>query len=208
MNAKIRLMIALSILAVFFFARTSLAAECLSPSYTVLQGKNYLDDVSPRELTAWEYESLKQLFQWMDGDWVGEGRTMKCTGPEDRIQKETEICSVSSRAKYRSHGQFTLENHIRNQEGRTTTDQTYDFYLNERRLATSDVSVSDLEIVGISATEVTIVKKARIRGADLYTGHEWVVGLRKVTDTSMEIENVFSVNGRLTSTSILRLERQ
>ena len=53
-------------------------------SYTVLQGKNYLDDVSPRELTAWEYESLKQLFQWMDGDWVGDGRTMKCTGPEDR----------------------------------------------------------------------------------------------------------------------------
>jgi hypothetical protein len=83
-----------------------------------------------------------------------------------------------------------------------------DFYLNERRLATADISVSDIEIVNVSATELTFIKKTRIKGADLFTAHEWVVSLRKISDTSLEVENVFSANGRLTSTSMLRLERK
>lgn len=184
------------------------AIECLGPSYTVRQGKNYTEDVTPRELASGEYESLKELFQWMEGDWVGEGQTVKCAGPEDMIREETESYTVSTRGKYRSYGQFTLENHIYIQAERTTADQTYDFYLNERRLATSDISVSDIEIVNVSAAELTFIKKARVRGADLFTLHEWVVSLRKISDTSLEVESVFSANGRLTSTSMLRLERK
>jgi len=180
----------------------------LSPSYTVRQGKNYTDDVTPRELASGEYESLKQLFQWMEGDWVGKGQTVKCAGPEDMIREETESFTVSTRGKYRWYGQFTLENHIYIQEERTTADQTYDFYLNERRLATSDISVSDIEIVNVSAAELTFIKKARVRGADLFTAHEWVVSLRRISDTSLEVESVFSANGRLTSTSMLQLERK
>jgi hypothetical protein len=186
----------------------TLAIECLSPSYTVRQGKNYTEDVTPRELAPGEYESLKQLFQWMEGDWVGKGQAVKCAGPEDMIRKETESYKVSTHGKYRSQGQFTLENHIYIQEERTTADQTYDFYLNERRLATSDISVSDIEIVNVSAAELTFLKKARVKGSGLFTVHEWVVSLRKISDTSLEVETVFSANGRLTSTSMLRLERK
>jgi hypothetical protein len=186
----------------------TLAIECLSPSYTVRQGKNYTEDVTPRELAPGEYESLKQLFQWMEGDWVGKRQAVKCAGPEDMIRKETESYKVSTHGKYRSQGQFTLENHIYIQEERTTADQTYDFYLNERRLATSDISVSDIEIVNVSAAELTFLKKARVKGSGLFTVHEWVVSLRKISDTSLEVETVFSANGRLTSTSMLRLERK
>jgi hypothetical protein len=75
-------------------------------------------------------------------------------------------------------------------------------------LATSDISVSDIEIVNVSAAELTFIKKARVRRADLLTAHEWVVSLRRISDTSMEVESVFSANGRLTSTSMLRLERK
>ncbi len=201
-------MIALNLWMLVCLISPTLAIECLSPSYTVRQGKNYTDDVTPRELAPEEYESLKQLFLWMEGDWVGKGQTVKCAGPEDMIRKETESYTVSTRGKYRSYGQFTLENHIYIQEERTTADQTYDFYLNERRLATSDISVSDIEIVNVSAAELTFIKKARVRGADLFTAHEWVVSLRRISDTSLEVESVFSANGRLTSTSMLRLERK
>jgi len=205
---KLGTMIALNLWMLVCLTPSTFAIECLSPSYTVRQGKNYTDDMTPRELASGEYESLKQLFQWIEGDWVGKGQTVKCAGPEDRIREETESYTVSTRGKYRSQGQFTLENHIYIQEERTTTDQTYDFYLNERRLATSDISVSDIEIVNVSATELTFLKKTRVKGSDLFTVHEWVVSLRKISDTSLEVENVFSANGRLTSTSMLRLERK
>ena len=207
-GCKIWRMIALNLWLLVGLAAPTPALECLSPSYTVRQGRNYLDDVTPRELLSGEYESLKQLFQWMDGDWVGDGHTVKCAGPEDRIRKETESYTVTSRGKNRSQGQFTLESHINNQEGRTRTDQTYDLYLNEHRLASSDLSVSDIEIVNAAATELIFVKKARIKGAGLFTAHEWVVSLRKVSDTSLEVQDVFYVNGRLTSMSIWRLERK
>ena len=59
-----------------------------------------------------------------------------------------------------------------------------------------------------SATELTYVKKARIKGAGLFTAHEWGAGIRKVSDTSLEVKDVFYVNGRLTSMSIWRLERK
>lgn len=207
-ECKLVSMIALNLWMLVCLTPPTLAIECLSPSYTVRQGKNYSDDVTPRELASGEYESLKQFFQWVEGDWVGKGQTVKCAGPEDGIRKETESYTVSTRGKYRSHGQFTLENHIHSQEERTTTDQTYDFYLNERRLATADISVSDIEIVNVSATELTFIKKTRVKGADLFTAHEWVVSLRKISDTSLEVENVFSANGRLTSKSMLHLERK
>ncbi len=207
-ECKLGPMIALNLWMLAFLTPPTLAIECLSPSYTVRQGQNYTDDVTPRELASGEYESLKQLFQWIEGDWVGKGQTVKCAGPEDMIRKETESYTVSTRGKYLSHGQFTLENHISSHEERTTTDQTYDFYLNERRLATADISVSDIEIVNVSSTELTFIKKARIKGAGLFTAHEWVVSLRKISETSLEVESVFSANGRLTSTSMLRLERR
>jgi hypothetical protein len=205
---KLVTMIALNLWVLVCLTPPTLGFECLSPSYTVRQGKNYTDDVTPRELASGEYENLKQLFQWMEGDWVGRGRTVKCVGPEDGIRIETESYTVSTRGKYRSYDQFTFENHIYIQEERTTADQTYDFYLNERRLATADISVSDIEILKVSATELSFIKKARIKGAGLFTVHEWVVSLRKISDTSLEVENVFSANGRLTSTSILRVERK
>ena len=207
-ECKLGTMIALNLWLLVCLTPPTLAIECLSPSYTVRQGKNYTDDVTPRELASGEYESLKQLFQRIEGDWVGKGQTVKCAGPEDRIRQETESYTVSTRGTYRSQGQFTLENHIYSQQERTTTDQTYDFYLNERRLATADISVSDIEIVNISSTELTFIKKARIKGAGLFTAHEWVVSIRKISETSLEVENVFAANGRLTSTSILQLERK
>ncbi len=207
-RCKLGMMIALNLWLLVGLSAPTPALECLSPSYTVRQGKNYLDDVTPRELLSGEYESLKQLFQWMEGDWVGDGHTVRCAGPEDGIREETESYTVTSRGKNRSHGQFTLESHMKNPEGRTTADQTNDLYLNEYRLASSDLSVSDLEIVNASATELIYVKKARIKGAGLFTAHEWFASIRKASDTSLEIKDVFYVNGRLTSMSIWRLERK
>jgi len=207
-GCKWGVLIALNLWLLGGLAAPTPALECLSPSYTVRQGKNYLDDVTPRELLSGEYESLKQLFQWLDGDWVGDGHTVRCAGPEDGIREETENYTVTSRGKNRSHGQFTLESHMNNPEGRTKADQTHDFYLNEQRLATSDLSVSDMEIVYASATKLTFVKKARIKGAGLFTSDEWVVSIRKASDMSMEVETEFSVNGRLTSTSFWHLERK
>jgi len=202
------MMIALNLWLLVGLAAPTPALECLSPSYSVRQGKNYLEDVTPRELLSGEYEMLKQLFMWMDGDWAGDGHTVRCAGPEDGIRKETESYTIASRGRNHSHGQFTLESHIDNPEQRTKADRTYDLYLNEQRLASSDVSVSDIEIVNASAAELVFVKKARIKGAGLFTSHEWVVSIRKASDTSMEIETDFSVNGRLTSTSIWHLERK
>lgn len=207
-GCKLGMLIVLNLWLLGGLAAPAPALECLSPSYTVRQGKNYLDDVTPRELLSGEYESLKQLFQWMDGDWVGDGYTVRCAGPEDGIRKETESYTVTSRGKNRSHGQFTLESHMNDPAGRTKADQTHDLYLNEQRLATSDLSVSDIEMVHASATKLTFVKKARIKGAGLFTAHEWVVSLRKISDTSLEVEEVFYANGRLTSMSVWRLERK
>jgi hypothetical protein len=207
-GCKLGIMIALTPWMLVCLSLPTFAFECLSPSYTVRQGKNYMDDVTPRELVSGEYESLTQLFQWMEGDWVGEGHTVRCAGPEDRIRKETESYMIASRGKNRSDGQFSLESHINNQEGGTRTDLTYDLFLNERRLATSDLSISDIEMVNVSATLLIFVKKARIKGAGLFTSHEWVVSIRKASDTSMEVETEFSVNGRLTSTSFWHLERK
>jgi hypothetical protein len=167
-----------------------------------------MDDVTPRELVSGEYESLEQLFQWMEGDWVGKGHTVRCAGPEDGIRKEAESYVIASRGKRCAHDQVSLESHINDQEAGTKADLTHDFFLNERRLATSDLSVSDIDLVNASATVLAYVKKARIKGAGLSTSHEWVVSIRKTSDTSMEIEPEFSVNGRLTSTSIWRLERK
>jgi hypothetical protein len=70
------------------------------------------------------------------------------------------------------------------------------------------LSVSDIEIVNASASELTYVRKARIKGVGLFTAHEWVSSLRKVSDTSLEVQDVFYVNGRLTSMSYWRLERK
>jgi hypothetical protein len=207
-GCKWGVLIALNLWLLGGLAAPTPALECLSPSYTVRQGKNYLDDVTPRELLSGEYEGLKQLFQWMDGDWVGDGHTVRCAGPEDGIREETESYTVTSRGKNRSHGQFTLESHMNHPEGRTKADHAHDLYLNEKRLATSDLSVSDIEIVYASAAKLTFVKKARIKGAGLFTAHEWVVSLRKISDTSLEVEEVFYVNGRLTSMSVWRLERK
>jgi hypothetical protein len=201
-------MIALTLWMLVCSGRPTFAFECLGPSYTVRQGRNYMDDVTPRELVSGEYESLKQLFQWMEGDWVGKGHTVRCAGPEDGIRKEAESYVIASRGKNRSHGQFSLESNIHNQEAGTRTDLTHDFFLNERRLATSDLSISDIDMLNASATVLAYVKKARIKGAGLFTSHEWVVSIRKASDTSMEIETEFSVNGRLTSTSIWHLERK
>ncbi len=206
-GCKLGTTIALNLWLLAGLAAPTLALECLSPSYTVRQGKNYLDDVTPRELLPGEYEMLKQLFMWMDGDWAGDGHTVRCAGPEDGIRKETESYTIASRGRNRSHGRFTLESHIDNPEQRTKADRTYDLYLNEQRLASSDVSVSDIEIVNASAAELVFVKKARIKGAGLFTAHEWIVGLRKVSETSLEAQEIFYVNGRLISTSLWRLER-
>jgi hypothetical protein len=201
-------MIALTLWMLVCLSLPAFAFECLSPSYSVRQGKNYMDDVTPRELVSGEYESLKQLLHWMEGDWVGNGQTVLCTGPEDRIRQETESYMIESRGENRSNGQFSLESHINNQAQGTKTDLTYDLFLNERRLATSDLSISDIDLLTASATVLTFVKKARIKGAGLFTSHEWVVGIRKASDTSMEVETEFSVNGRLTSTSSWHLERK
>lgn len=57
-ECKLGTMIAPNLWMLVCLTPPTLAIECLSPSYTVRQGKNYTDDVTPRELASGEYESL------------------------------------------------------------------------------------------------------------------------------------------------------
>ncbi len=185
----------------------STALDCLSPSYTVRQGKNPLDDIDPRDLVAGEYQDLQHLFQWMDGDWVGTGRVITCAGPEDGIRAETRTHRVTARLANAARGRFTLAVHTYDTDERSAADQRTDFFLNERRLATDDLSGSDIELLTAAAGELAFVKKSRIKGAGVFTAHEWLVRLKKVGDSELEVESVFSVNGRLTTASLWRLRR-
>lgn len=197
----------LSVWMVLGPARPSTALDCLSPSYTVRQGKNPLDDIEPRDLAPGEHRNLEQLFQWMGGDWGGTGRVTTCVGPEDGIREETRTYRVAARGANAARGRFTLEAHTYDAEARTGSDLRYDFFLNERRLATDDLSGSDVELLAATARELAFVKKSRVRGAGVSTAHEWLVRLQKVGDTDLEVESVFFVNGRLTSASLWRLTR-
>ena len=96
-GCKLGMMIALNLWLLVGLAAPTPALECLSPSYTVRQGKNYLDDVIPRDLLP-EVRKLKTAVS-VDGDWVGDGHTVRCAGPDDGIREETESYTVTSAAR-------------------------------------------------------------------------------------------------------------
>jgi hypothetical protein len=203
----LRLKLVVSVWVVLGSALPSSALDCLSPSYTVRQGKNPLDDIDPRDLAPGEHQSLQQLFQWMGGDWVGTGQVVTCAGPEDAIREEITTYRVAARGANAARGQFTFEAHTYDADARTGSDQRFDFFLSERRLATADLSGSDIELLIATAGELAFVKKSRIKGAGIFTAHEWLVRLQKVGESNLEVENVFFVNGRFTSASRWRLLR-
>lgn len=193
----------------FVFALQVWAAECLSPSYSVQKGRNYLEGVESRNLMGHEYQDLKELFQGLIGSWTGSGLAVRCEGPEEAIRKEIENYTINSTIKYDSYGQFALESKLYCPEKRTGTNEAIRLYLNDRRLATDDISISDIELISASRDELTFVTKNRARGdGGVFMGREWMISIRKIAAASLVVENTLFVNGRYTASTVWELDRE
>lgn len=186
------------------------AAECLSPSYSVQKGRDYLSDVESRDLVGNDYQVLKELFQGLNGDWTGSGQLVSCEGPEDAIRKEEEICTISSQGKTDSGGQFTLESTMYFPEKKTKQLDSLHLFLGKERLTTRpNVQAADIELVSVSQNELTFVKKNRARGdGGGFIGQEAVISIKKTATTSIVVENKHFVNGRLAAYSTWQLEKK
>lgn len=204
--------ILIEVLSFLFLVGTALpadAVECLSPSYSVQKGRDFLVDVEPRNLIGNEYQDLKELFQGLSGDWTGSGQSVSCLGPVDEIRKETENYTVTSKGKTDSEGQFTLESALYFPEKRTKQNETFRLFLGQERLATRpDTQLSDIELVSVSQDELTFVKKNRAKAEGFaFVGQEVLISLKKSGVASFVVENSLFVNGRLTAFSAWQLER-
>jgi hypothetical protein len=199
----------LLILFSFGIALPVFALECLSPSYSVQKGRDYLSDVELRELMGNEYQDLKDLFQGLNGDWAGSGQMVSCEGPEDAIRKDTETYTIHSQGKTDSGGQFTLESTLYYPEKKTKQHDALHLFLGKDRLTTRpDVQAADIELVSASQNELTFVKKNRARGdGGGFIGQESVISIKKTAAASLVVENLFFVNGRLKAFSTWQLER-
>jgi hypothetical protein len=186
------------------------AVECLSPSYSVQKGREALSDIEPRNLVGNEFQELSELFQGLVGSWAGNGRIVKCEGPEDNIRKETESFTVESRGTTDSAGQLTLASTLYWPEQRVRQQEAFHLFLSQDRLATRpDISASDIELVSVSRDGLMIVKKNRARGdGGALIGQETVTRIQRRGDAAMTVENVLYVHGKLTACSAWQLERK
>ena len=72
-------------LVLAFFAGMPCAgsADCLDPSPTVVAGKDPYAAIAVRGLTPLEHDTIKTLFKFLDGEWLGSASTLECRGLKD-----------------------------------------------------------------------------------------------------------------------------
>jgi hypothetical protein len=110
------------------------ASECLSPSYSIQQGRGVNEAIIPRDLMEGEYQDLQKLFQSLEGNWEGNARVLVCEGYQDKDRKVVDEYSVKSEGKIHSTGQFDLKATLHSQEKKATHHENLQLYLDPKKL--------------------------------------------------------------------------
>ena len=189
------------------------ASECFSPSYSIQQGRGKFEAVVPRELMASEYRDLQELFQSLDGEWEGNARVIDCEGTPNEVRKVLDDYTVKSEGKMLrtvSNRQFDLKTTLYSLKKKASHQENLRFYLDPKKLTTEpDISVSDIELISISADKLVYVKNSQDRsGSGALLVREAVVTIKKTGKASFILERISYYNGVLVTFSTWYLEKK
>ena len=184
------------------------ASECLSPSYSIQQGRDVNEAIIPRDLMEGEYQELQKLFQSLDGDWEGNALVLVCEGTQDKVRKVVDEYSVKSEGKMPSTGQFVLKTTLHSQEKNETHLENLQLYLDPKKLASEPNSpVADIELISVSSDELAYVEKGQKRsGSEASLMRETVDTIKKTGEASFSLERILYLNGRLITINTWHLE--
>lgn len=194
----------------FFSAHVSPAAECLSSPPSVQQGRGIFEDIVPKDLSAEEYEAVKNLLNYLKGEWTGTAELISCVGTEDEPREEIRNYSLESKGTLDSSGKFALAVKFSSRQERKSYEENLRLYLSHDKLATEpNISVSDIELLTVSNDELIYVTKMRgVRDMGGTKLRETINDIHKTSQTEFLVKKLLYVKGRLTSKSIWRLNRK
>ena len=186
------------------------ASECLSPSYSIQQGRDVNEAIIPRDLMEGEYQDLQELFQSLEGDWEGNALVLVCEGTQDKVRKVVDNYSVKSEGKMPTTGQFDLKATLYSQEKNETHDENLQLYLDPKKLTSEPNSpVADIELISVSSDELAYVEKGQNRsGSGALLMRETVTTIKKTGEASFSLKRILYFNGRLTTISTWHLENK
>ncbi len=209
--SRFKLAEVLSIIFLFTMMHNADAAECFGPPYSVEQGRGIFDDLIPRDLMDNEYQDLKELFQSLDGEWVGKAEVAVCDDTEDGVIREIHNYSIKSEGTLDRSGEFVLESTLLSRKKRTRQHEILRLFLSTERLASkSNILGADIELISVSDDELTYVKKyrrkkSRSRGGG-FKVHETETTIKKIDATSFMLEKLVYLQGELITISTWQLE--
>ena len=186
------------------------ASECLSPSYSIQQGRGVNEAIIPRDLMEGEYQDLQKLFQSLEGNWEGNAFVLVCEGTQDKARKVVDNYSVKSEGKMHSTGQFVLKTTLHSQEKKGTHHENLHLYLDPKKLTSEpNISVADIELTSVSSDELAYVEKRQNRsGGGALLMRETTTTIKKTGEASFSLKRILYFNGRLKTISTWHLENK
>jgi len=183
-------------------------SECLSPSYSIQQGRGVNEAIIPRDLMEGEYQDLQELFQSLEGNWEGNALVLVCEGTQDKVRKVVDEYSVKSEGKMPTTGQFDLKATLYSQEKKGTHHENLRLYLDSKKLTSEpNISIADIELILVSSDELAYVEKRQSRsGSGASEMRETVTTFKKAGEASFLLERILYFNGRLITISTWHLE--
>lgn len=183
-------------------------SDCFRPSPSIEAGRGAYDVIIPGELEEGEYEDLAELLQSLDGRWEGMAEVLVCLGTEEDPIEEVDQYSISTKVNMRRSGDFAIKSTLTSREKRQKLDETIRLHLSKRQLATEgNRSVSDLELISASSSELIYLRKVNRQGAfgNARKVEERVTAIQKTDDESFVVEQQVYLQGVLKSISIWNL---
>lgn len=153
------------LLLLCFFNSMLSAAECFSPLPGLEQGEAYVPQpIIASRLSNSEYNSLRELFGSLEGNWQGEAEEVLCLGDRESARMNIKKYDLQAEVDVNSSGELKIRANLESIENRTRREESYRLFLKSDRLTVSaSENKGEVELVELYSDSVTFAQSQILR---------------------------------------------
>ena len=201
-------------MVVFLSAVSTGAAsqQCFDAAPSVLGGADPLEFITPTHLTSNDRKAIEQLFERLEGRWIGNSKGYFCRGTKDAARKEADDYRIEMNATRNNPNEIQLTSQLTSNDNTTTKTEKLRLFLSDNTLRVDvDDRGGEVGILQMPRGGSTIEFLHKVITRDGSTGNVMVTEILyriQVSTTSLTMKfDVYFIGG-LASGSTWKLSRK
>ena len=198
------------LLCACFNTKPLFAVDCFSESLNKIRGDDLWKDVQTRDLSKDEYSKIKNFFNSIKGNWVGEATSVFCKGKFDAPIEKVDIFTIKSKIDFESSEKLSIDSNFRSESQMTNRQEVLNLFLLKNRLRIrKNAPTGDIELIEISDDVLAFLEKNNSTsfGRGGVVVNEIVFRIEK-QQNDLDFEFKFYSNGILSNVNTWKLTKK